>query len=76
MIARRPTRILHLRSSPFFGSPEKMILSRIRQLPTADYRYAVGVFDEQHSSKKDFHRKSKEAGASTLLLDHSMSRFI
>ena len=74
MIARRPIRILHLRSSPFFGSPEKMILSRIRQLPTADYRYAVGVFDEQHGSQNDFHRKSIEAGAATLLLTPSMSR--
>jgi glycosyltransferase involved in cell wall biosynthesis len=75
MKAPRPIRILHLRSSPFFGSPEKMILSRIKCLPMYDLKYAIGIFDEQLHAENDFHRMSRALNVSTLLLDTAMKRF-
>ena len=75
MNAPPPIRILHLRSSPFFGSPEKMILARIKLLPAYDFQYAIAIFNEQSHAQNDFHQKSQALGVATLLLDTSMKRF-
>lgn len=46
--------ILHLRASPFLGSPERLLLNQIRHMGGRPFNYIVGVFNEQPTGKNDF----------------------
>ncbi len=67
--------VLHLRSSPFVGSPEKLLLGRIAYLLENDCRYVVGIFGEQPGQVNDFARAVVGAGCSAIVLACSISHF-
>lgn len=46
--------VLHLRASPFLGSPERLLLSQLRHLDNRQFSYVIGAFDEQLGGKNDF----------------------
>lgn len=75
-----PIKVLHLRSTPSLGSPEKLILGRIKQLSPEKCKYYVGIFNEQKGGQNDFHKALTNAGVSSFLLKdpivYSYSNFV
>lgn len=54
--------VLHVRSSPFLGSPERMLLAQIRALGGPGSGYIVAVLDEQRHGPNEFAEAVRKAG--------------
>lgn len=63
-------RVLHLRSSPFLGSPEKLLLSQLRHLDRTRCDYVVGIFDEQRPASNEFAERCRRLCPTYLLPQH------
>lgn len=70
-----PIRVLHLRASPFLGSPEKLILGRLRTMNKGYCQYLIGIFDEQHGKENDFSKSAKKLNCDPIMLHDSMCWF-
>lgn len=66
-------RVLHLRASPFLGSPERLLASQVRRLDAARARYLFGVFDEQGGGRNAFVARLTELGQRVFRLPGSRS---
>ena len=71
---RNKLRVLQLRSSPFLGSPEKLILGRCAAMGSNRLVYCVGVFDEQPNGVNDFIYELEALDVKVLKLDASILR--
>ena len=71
-----PIKVLHFRASPFLGSPERLILGRIKRMNFEECEYAVGVFNEQRNSVNDFYQSLKKLNTCSFLLHDSMFFFV
>lgn len=67
-------RVLQLRSSPFIGSPEKMIIGRCSATDGKQWEYCVGVFDEQLGGVNDFAAELNRLNVKTYKLHPLMLR--
>lgn len=68
-------RVLHLRSSPFLGSPEKLLLGRLDTLDKSKCIYFFGIFDEQRGNRNDFNDRLSRLDNPGMLLHDSMIFF-
>lgn len=66
-------RVLHLRASPFLGSPEKLLLNQVRRLDTRRADYLFGVFDEQAGGGNAFVARLEELGQTVFRLPAGLS---
>ena len=71
-----PIKVLHLRSSPFVGSPEKLILNRLKVMNNNFCQYTLAIFDEQPGATNDFLQEAQELHCRTLKLQDSLLFFI
>ena len=68
--------MLHFRASPYLGSPERLILGRMKKMNFDECEYAVGVFNEQKNRVNDFHQSLKKLNTCSFLLHDSMFFFV
>lgn len=67
--------ILHLRASPFLGSPEKIILGQYKDSLRRKDAYVVAVFDEQPGQGNDFIEGIQSIGGESVPLPPRMYSF-
>jgi glycosyltransferase involved in cell wall biosynthesis len=67
-------KILHLRASPFIGSPEKLLLAQLPYLKTSGLDCEFGIFDEQEPAENEFCRCLTQRGYNAFLLDQRLVR--
>ena len=65
-------KILHLRASPFIGSPEKLLLAQLPYLKTSGVDCEFGIFDEQTPAENEFGRCLAQRGYNAFLLDQRL----
>jgi glycosyltransferase involved in cell wall biosynthesis len=68
-----PLRVLHLRATPFLGSPERLLLGRARVLDRSECTYLVGIFDEAPTGENPFYRHLIDSGVDAFLLEDPIS---
>ncbi len=73
--AQSAVKILHIRASPFVGSPEKLLLAQLAQLKATDVVYEFGIFDEQAPAANEFAQYLDQRGSNAVLLDHRFVQF-
>lgn len=69
-------KILHLRASPFLGSPEKMILGQCWYAQRDGDAYVVAVFDEQSGERNDLIEGIRSIGGEADRLQPRMRSFL
>jgi len=68
-------KILHIRASPFVGSPEKLLLAQLAQLKSSDVVYEFGIFNEQGQTANAFAQCLGQRGSNAVVLDHRHVQF-
>lgn len=66
---------LHLRASPFLGSPEKMIVGQCKYARRSGGAYVVAVFNEQSGERNDFIEGIRSLGGKAFCLQPGVSSF-
>lgn len=64
--------ILHLRASPFVGSPEKMLLGHLKHLDVEHCRYVITAFEEQRGRPNEFLEQARKRNGKTYSLHASI----
>lgn len=70
---RAPLTVLHLRSSPFLGSPERMLLGQLGALDRTECTFLIGVLDEQNGTN-DFAAQVSRTGTPAFVLEGAALR--
>jgi glycosyltransferase involved in cell wall biosynthesis len=70
--SNNPIKVFHLRASPFLGSPEKLLLNRLKVMDGNICQYILGIFDEQPGNTNDFLQAAQQLKARTLQLQDSL----
>lgn len=65
-------RVLHLRASPFLGSPEKLLLNQCRRLDARRDDYLFAVFDEHPGGGNAFVARLEDLGRTVVRLPSSL----
>ena len=63
--------VLHLRASPFMGSPERMLIGQMDHVDQTCCQYVLGVLNEQRGPANDFVRQFRARGGTAYTLHQS-----